>query len=277
MKQIITYGIYNFLQEGSFKLLRWPKSLGGYLIVELSLDACDHERGKLNMLKYVFEDIEKIKFTGLLDEVIINECIVKKNDSLQFRQIDVFPIGSDLEGKHYYLKCKKFCDRNSTLLDHIDVPYVFINALPFHGKHTDLFIRIHGLLLFRIAVNILAVRCKDNANNLISFICRQSRGQLRSVWDAFFCVFNRRNYRTEVLDILNQLLPKDFSHESEIIFKFEENQICIATQYNQILSQVYGYYIPHSPVKKQFSRLHLSFLNLDKRRSMEYVMHNLKN
>lgn len=104
MKKVITYGTYDLLHEGHLNLLRRAKSLGDYLIVGVTSDSFDRERGKLNVRNNVLERVDAVKATGFADEVIIEDYVGQKIDDIQKYDIDIFAIGSDWEGKFDYLK-----------------------------------------------------------------------------------------------------------------------------------------------------------------------------
>lgn len=107
MKRVITYGTYDLLHQGHINLLRRAKELGDYLIVGVTNDSYDRERGKLNVRNNVLERVEAVRATGLADEIIIENYIGQKIDDIQRYDVDVFAIGSDWKGKFDYLK--EFC------------------------------------------------------------------------------------------------------------------------------------------------------------------------
>lgn len=108
MKKVITYGTYDLLHQGHINLLRRAKELGDYLIVGVTSDNFDKERGKLNVRNNVLERVEAVKATGYADEIIIEDYIGQKIDDIQKYNIDIFAIGSDWIGKFDYLNeyCK---------------------------------------------------------------------------------------------------------------------------------------------------------------------------
>lgn len=108
MKKVITYGTYDLLHQGHVNLLRRAKELGDYLIVGVTNDSFDRERGKLNVRNNVIERVEAVMSTGLVDQVIIEDYVGQKIDDIQKYDIDIFAIGSDWEGKFDYLK--EFCE-----------------------------------------------------------------------------------------------------------------------------------------------------------------------
>ena len=108
MKRVITYGTYDLLHQGHINLLRRAKELGDYLIVGVTNDNFDRERGKLNVCNNVLERVEAVKATGLADQIIIEDYFGQKIDDIQKYDVDIFAIGSDWEGKFDYLSeyCK---------------------------------------------------------------------------------------------------------------------------------------------------------------------------
>ena len=108
MKKVISYGTYDLLHEGHVNLLRRAKALGDYLIVGVTNDSFDRERGKLNVRNNVLERVEAVKATGFVDQVIIEDYMGQKIDDILKYDVDIFAIGSDWEGKFDYLK--EYCE-----------------------------------------------------------------------------------------------------------------------------------------------------------------------
>ena len=107
MTKVITYGTYDLLHQGHINLLRRAKSLGDYLIVGVTNDTFDRDRGKLNVRNNVLERVEAVRATGLADQIIIEDYVGQKIDDIQKYGVDIFAIGSDWEGKFDYLS--EFC------------------------------------------------------------------------------------------------------------------------------------------------------------------------
>lgn len=103
MKKVITYGTFDLLHEGHINLLRRAKELGDYLIVGVTTENYDKNRGKLNVQKSTLERIEDVRNTGFADEIIIEEYEGQKIEDIQKYGVDIFAIGSDWKGKFDYL------------------------------------------------------------------------------------------------------------------------------------------------------------------------------
>ena len=108
MKKVITYGTYDCLHYGHIRLLERAKALGDYLIVGVTSDAYDKERGKINGTQSVLERVEAVRKTGLADLIIIEEYEGQKIDDIVKYGVDIFTVGSDWVGKFDYLNdyCK---------------------------------------------------------------------------------------------------------------------------------------------------------------------------
>ncbi len=108
MIKVITYGTYDLLHYGHIRLLERAKALGDYLIVGVTSDTFDRERGKINVQQSLMERIEAVRATGLADEIIVEEYEGQKIDDIKRYDVDIFTVGSDWKGKFDYLKayCK---------------------------------------------------------------------------------------------------------------------------------------------------------------------------
>lgn len=108
MKKVITYGTYDLFHYGHQRLLERAKALGDYLIVGVTTDNFDLERGKMSTCNNVMERIEAVKATGLADQIVIEEYKGQKIDDIQKYGVNIFAIGSDWEGYFDYLK--EYCE-----------------------------------------------------------------------------------------------------------------------------------------------------------------------
>jgi len=88
-------------------LLRRAKELGDYLIVGVTSDGFDRERGKLNVRNNVLERVAAVQATGYADQIIIEDYVGQKIDDIPKYGVDIFAIGSDWTGKFDYLN--EFC------------------------------------------------------------------------------------------------------------------------------------------------------------------------
>ena len=108
MKKVITYGTYDHLHEGHINLLKRAKQLGDYLIVGVTTENFDINRGKINVEQSLMERIEAVKALGIADEVFPEEYFGQKIDDIKRYNIDIFTVGSDWEGHFDYLK--EYCE-----------------------------------------------------------------------------------------------------------------------------------------------------------------------
>lgn len=107
MKRILTYGTYDLLHYGHINLLQHAKELGDYLVVGLSTDEFNAEKGKKSY--FSFEERKRL-LTAIrfVDEVIPERNWDQKITDVKDLNIDVFVMGNDWNGKFDFLK--EHCD-----------------------------------------------------------------------------------------------------------------------------------------------------------------------
>lgn len=108
MKRVITYGTFDLFHQGHYNIIKRAKALGDYLIVGVTSESYDIERGKLNVRDSLLQRIENVRKTGFADEIIIEEYQGQKVSDIIKYNIDVLVVGSDWRGKFDYLK--NYCD-----------------------------------------------------------------------------------------------------------------------------------------------------------------------
>lgn len=108
MKKVITYGTFDLFHQGHYNILKRAKELGDYLIVGVTGESYDMERGKLSVRDSLVTRIENVKKTGFVDKVIIEEYLGQKIHDVIEYDVDVLVIGSDWKGKFDHLR--KYCD-----------------------------------------------------------------------------------------------------------------------------------------------------------------------
>ena len=87
MKKVITYGTFDLFHEGHYNILKRAKALGDYLIVGITTEHYDLQRGKLNVVDTLMERIEHVKQSGLADEIIIEDHEEQKQGSIRFYRL----------------------------------------------------------------------------------------------------------------------------------------------------------------------------------------------
>lgn len=104
MTRVITYGTFDLLHEGHYRLLERAKALGDYLIVGVTSEAYDKTRGKLNVVDSLATRIENVRKTGFADEIIVEESPGQKVQDAKKYHVDIFTVGSDWTGAFEYMK-----------------------------------------------------------------------------------------------------------------------------------------------------------------------------
>lgn len=108
MIKVITYGTYDLFHQGHYNILKRAKELGDYLIVGVTGEIYDLERGKLNVQDSLLTRIENVRKTGLADKIIVEEYMGQKIADVVKYDIDKLVIGSDWYGKFDYLN--RYCE-----------------------------------------------------------------------------------------------------------------------------------------------------------------------
>lgn len=106
-EKVITYGTFDLFHEGHYKLLERAKELGDYLIVGVTTEYFDLNRGKVNVIDSVLERVENVRKTGFADEIVIEDHDGQKIEDIKKYGIDIFTVGSDWIGEFDYLNA--FC------------------------------------------------------------------------------------------------------------------------------------------------------------------------
>lgn len=99
MKKVITYGTFDMFHSGHYNLLKNAKALGDYLIVGVTTEQYDKQRGKLNVVDPILKRIENVKNTGFVDEILVEDHLGQKLEDIQRYSIDIFTVGSDWIGE----------------------------------------------------------------------------------------------------------------------------------------------------------------------------------
>lgn len=107
MKKVITYGTYDLLHRGHVNILKRAKSFGDFLVVGLSTDAFNEQKGKKAFYTY---DERKLVLEAIryVDLVIPEDGWGQKESNIVNYGIHTFVMGDDWQGK--FDELKKLCD-----------------------------------------------------------------------------------------------------------------------------------------------------------------------
>ena len=103
MKRILTYGTFDLLHYGHIEILRRAKALGDYLVVAVSTDEFNKQKGKVAYHSYETRKkmLEAIRY---FDLVIPENSWEQKVSDMHEYHIDTFVMGDDWKGKFDFLK-----------------------------------------------------------------------------------------------------------------------------------------------------------------------------
>jgi glycerol-3-phosphate cytidylyltransferase len=102
-KRVITYGTFDLLHVGHVNLLRRAKELGDYLVVAVSADSFNTEKGK----QAIYSEDERLAIVSSIryvDQVILEKTWDQKRSDIAEYNIDLFVMGDDWFGKFDFLK-----------------------------------------------------------------------------------------------------------------------------------------------------------------------------
>lgn len=103
MKTILTYGTFDLLHYGHIEYLKKAKEMGDYLIVGVSNDEFNHQKGKDAYYPYEKRK-EMISAIRYVDKVIEQSSFEQKRDDVLNYKVDILVSSEDWLGKYDYLK-----------------------------------------------------------------------------------------------------------------------------------------------------------------------------
>lgn len=106
-KTILTYGTFDLLHVGHLNMLERLKALGDRLIVGVSTDEFNQQKGKQSV--YSFEERSRIvNALECVDEVIPETCWEQKISDIQSHNVAIFGIGEDWRGE--FSELAEYCE-----------------------------------------------------------------------------------------------------------------------------------------------------------------------
>jgi glycerol-3-phosphate cytidylyltransferase len=102
-KRVITYGTFDMFHIGHLKLLQRLSNLGDELIVAVSTDEFNTQKGKTTLIPYE-QRAEIVANIKCVDMVIPEHSWEQKVEDIKKYNIDTFAIGDDWNGEFDFLK-----------------------------------------------------------------------------------------------------------------------------------------------------------------------------
>lgn len=103
MKTIITYGTFDLFHVGHVNLLQRAKALGDRLIVAVSTDEFNQQKGRTTLVPFEHR-AAVVASCRYVDLVIAESSWAQKVTDIQKYAVDIFVIGDDWQGKFDDLK-----------------------------------------------------------------------------------------------------------------------------------------------------------------------------
>lgn len=103
--RVITFGTFDLLHEGHLRLLQRARDLGDHLIVGVSTDRLNAEKGKRSF----FSQDQRLKCVAALkyvDDVFLEDSLELKDEYIRKWKADLLVMGDDWAGKFDWVSCK---------------------------------------------------------------------------------------------------------------------------------------------------------------------------
>ncbi|MCK9466445.1 MAG: adenylyltransferase/cytidyltransferase family protein [Thiopseudomonas sp.] len=97
-KTILTYGTFDLFHIGHLRLLERLRALGDRLIVGVSTDEFNTQKGKKTVVPFA-DRAEIIRGLSCVDLVIPETCWEQKAEDIKQHQVDILGMGDDWRGK----------------------------------------------------------------------------------------------------------------------------------------------------------------------------------
>jgi glycerol-3-phosphate cytidylyltransferase len=108
-RRVLTYGTFDILHFGHIRLLKRAAELGDYLVVGLSTDEFNDEKGKAAYYGYEVR-LEMLGSIRYVDLVIPEASWDQKRRDIEEHGIDVVVMGSDWEGDPRFEELRDLCE-----------------------------------------------------------------------------------------------------------------------------------------------------------------------
>lgn len=109
LRRVLTYGTFDLLHFGHIRLLQRAAEMGDYLVVALSTDEFNEEKGKKSFYDYEMrkEMLESIRYVDL---VIPEINWGQKIDDVRDYHIDTVVMGGDWAGSERFEYLRDYCN-----------------------------------------------------------------------------------------------------------------------------------------------------------------------
>jgi len=104
MKRVITFGTFDLLHEGHLRILERARAQGDYLIVGVSTDRLNAEKGKRSFFDQEHRK-ECVAALACVNEVFFEDSLERKDEYIREFAADVLVMGDDWKGKFDWVSC----------------------------------------------------------------------------------------------------------------------------------------------------------------------------